>query len=185
MLSAKYGLSQRYANHSIRVTSLQVLEDHNIEGRHIIRISGHKSTASVQSYARRLSASRKRNISTCFSNHLSSETLQSTPKRMHVVSDKNKANICVDSNAHTKNDNISINKLSVTMPPVISSNFSNLNRSSGEGNNSSGNLVDFNVGNTVDDVSLSRLPAELLHSFNSFNNCNNCSFVFHVHMHQK
>ena len=39
-LSSKYGLSQRYTNHSIRVTSLQVLEDGNIEGRHIIRVSG-------------------------------------------------------------------------------------------------------------------------------------------------
>ena len=61
--STKYGLSERYTNHSIRVTSLQILEDENIEGRHIIRISGHKSVDYIQNYARRLSASRKRNIS--------------------------------------------------------------------------------------------------------------------------
>ena len=61
-LSAKYGLSQRYTNHSIRVTSLQILEDENIEGRHIIRISGHKTVDSVKNYAIKLSASRKRNI---------------------------------------------------------------------------------------------------------------------------
>ena len=47
------------------------LEDLNIKGRHIIRISGHKSVNSVQNYARRLSASRKRNISASFANHLS------------------------------------------------------------------------------------------------------------------
>ena len=70
-LSLKYGLSERYTNHSIRVTSLQVLKDLNIEGRHIIRISGHKSVNSVQNYVRRLSASRKRNISASFANHLS------------------------------------------------------------------------------------------------------------------
>ena len=70
-LSLKYGLSERYTNHSIRVTSLQVLEDLNIEGRHIIRISGHKSVNSVQNYDRPLSASRKRNISASFANHLS------------------------------------------------------------------------------------------------------------------
>ena len=70
-LSLKYGLSTRYTNHSIRVTSLQVLEDENIEGRHIIRISGHKSVDSVQNYARRLSTSRKRGISSVFSNRLS------------------------------------------------------------------------------------------------------------------
>ena len=45
-LSEKYKLSQRYTNHSIRVTSLQVLEDANVEGRHIIRVSGHKSLES-------------------------------------------------------------------------------------------------------------------------------------------
>ena len=58
-LSLKYKLSQRYTNHSIRVTSVQTLEDVNVEGRHIVRISGHKSINSVQSYARRLSAARK------------------------------------------------------------------------------------------------------------------------------
>ena len=67
----KDGLSKHYTNHSIRVTSLQVLEDLNIEGRHIIRISGHKSVNSVENYARCLSASRKRNISASFMNHLS------------------------------------------------------------------------------------------------------------------
>ena len=68
-MSSKYGLSERYTNHSIRVTSLQLLDDENIEGRHIIRISGHKSIDSVQNYAR-LSAARKRNISSLFSNNL-------------------------------------------------------------------------------------------------------------------
>ena len=61
-LSEKYKLSQRYTNHSIRVTSLQVLEDANVEGRHIIRVSGHKSLESVQNYARKLSSARKRSI---------------------------------------------------------------------------------------------------------------------------
>ena len=66
----KYGLSQRYTNHSIRVTSLQTMEDLNMEGRHIQRISGHKSIDSIKNYARRLSASRKRNISSSFATHL-------------------------------------------------------------------------------------------------------------------
>ena len=56
MLSTKYGLSQRYTNHSLRVTSLQVLDDANIDSRHIIRVSGHKNPESVSNYARRLSA---------------------------------------------------------------------------------------------------------------------------------
>lgn len=66
-LSLKYNLSQRYTNHSLRVTGLQALEDANFEGRHIIRISGHKSEQSIKNYARKLSAARKRNISSVLS----------------------------------------------------------------------------------------------------------------------
>ena len=64
MLSEKYELSQRYTNHSLRVTSIQVLEDGNVETRHIVRVSGHKNADSVANYARRLSAAKKRNLST-------------------------------------------------------------------------------------------------------------------------
>ena len=52
MLSNTYKLSRCYTNHSLRVTSLQALDDQNIEGRHIIRVSGHKNVESVQNYAR-------------------------------------------------------------------------------------------------------------------------------------
>ena len=55
--------------HSLRVTSLQVLDDPNIDSRHIIRVSGHKNPESVSNYyARRLSAARKRNISSLLAN---------------------------------------------------------------------------------------------------------------------
>ena len=67
MMSAKYKLSQRYTNHCLRVTSLQVLDDENIDSRHIIRVSGHKNPESVTNYARRLSASKKRKISSILS----------------------------------------------------------------------------------------------------------------------
>lgn len=66
----KYSLSKRYTNHCLRVTSLQLLEDQNIEGRHIIRISGHKNVESIKSYARTLSTSRKRNISSILSSSI-------------------------------------------------------------------------------------------------------------------
>ena len=66
-MSIKYHLSQRYTNHSVRVTGLQALEDANIEGRHIIRISGHKNDSSIKHYARKLSAARKRTISSVLS----------------------------------------------------------------------------------------------------------------------
>ena len=92
-MSTKYGLSQRYTNHSIRVTSLQVLEDENIEGRHIIRVSGHKNVDSVKNYARRLSTARKRNISSILSNSvsttkkpkISNETVESSSQMVPSV----------------------------------------------------------------------------------------------------
>ena len=61
-LSAKYSLSKRYTNYYVRVTSLKLMGNDQIPGRHIIRVSGHKSEASIKSYARKLSASASSNI---------------------------------------------------------------------------------------------------------------------------
>ena len=44
------------------------------------------------------------------------------------------------------------------------------------------NLVDFsNSDGNIDDASLTRVPAELLDSFNYFNNCTNCHFTLCTH----
>ena len=75
-MSLKYGLSERYTNHSVRVTALQLLDDNNIKDRHVVRVSGHKSTDSIKNYARRLSASRKRNISSVISKHIANPTFK-------------------------------------------------------------------------------------------------------------
>ena len=58
-LSIKWGLSQRYTNDCLAVTSLQILDDGNIDTLHTINVSGHKQTDSLQNYARRLLAARK------------------------------------------------------------------------------------------------------------------------------
>ena len=47
----------------------------SVEGRHIIRVSGHKSLESVQNYARKLSSARKRSISTIFSNSVENKKM--------------------------------------------------------------------------------------------------------------
>ena len=51
----------------MRVTTLQALNDHNVDGRHIVRVSGHKNLGSMKSYARKLSAAKKRKISSILS----------------------------------------------------------------------------------------------------------------------
>ena len=77
-MSKKYELSKRYTNHCVRVTSLQLLDDEEIPGRHIIRISGHKSESTIKTYARKLSSARKRNISDVF--HKATGILQESSK---------------------------------------------------------------------------------------------------------
>ena len=51
----------------IQIISCELLQssywmDENVPGRHIVRISGHKSEASIKTYARKLSSARKRSI---------------------------------------------------------------------------------------------------------------------------
>ena len=62
-ISRAADLSKQYTNHSIRVTAVTVLDHSNFEARHIMRVSGHKSEASIRSYSRRLSENKQREIS--------------------------------------------------------------------------------------------------------------------------
>ena len=79
-MSIKYDLSQRYTNHSLRVTGMQALDDNDIDGRHIIRITGHKNEDSIKHYARKFSAARKRNISSILSSVVDKENVASVGK---------------------------------------------------------------------------------------------------------
>lgn len=57
-ISEQAKLSFRYTNHSVRATAITDLDDAGIEARHM-RASGHKSEASIRSYAKRLSENKK------------------------------------------------------------------------------------------------------------------------------
>ena len=50
-------------NHCVRVTSVTILSDHNVEVRHIKVVTGHKSTTSIESYNARASLQQKENMS--------------------------------------------------------------------------------------------------------------------------
>ena len=69
-MSTDYQLSIRYTNHSLSVMAISVLDDAGISGRHIIRISGHKSEESLKSYSRKVSNAKKRTISNTMSHAL-------------------------------------------------------------------------------------------------------------------
>lgn len=50
-LSEKAGLSRRYTNHSLRATTVTILDAANIPGRHIMSVTGHKSESSLKTYS--------------------------------------------------------------------------------------------------------------------------------------
>ena len=82
-VSKAANLSKQYTNHSIRATAVTVLDHSNFEARHIMRVSGHKSEASIRSYSRRLSESKQREISetlglACGFSSESAETISSS-----------------------------------------------------------------------------------------------------------
>ena len=62
-ISVDCKLSQEYTNHVIRSTAVSVLDKNNIEARHIMCMSGHKSESSIRSYSRQLTESKTREMS--------------------------------------------------------------------------------------------------------------------------
>ena len=51
-ISIDANLSITYSNHSIRATSISVLDTAGFEARHIMSISGHKAESSIRSYSK-------------------------------------------------------------------------------------------------------------------------------------
>ena len=164
-LSSKYDLSQRYTNHSIRVTGLQALEDSNFEGRHIIRISGHKSENSIKNYARKLSASRKRSMSSALSSMVDEE-LNINPKENTSTPEPSKKQMIATA---TSEDSFDSHHLSSISP------------------------IDFNFDTTNDDDSFfDQIPTSLLQSSSSIKSrqhhmpvFNNCSVTINYNFYNK
>ena len=61
-ISIAADLSTVYINHSIRSTSITALDSNNIEARHIQAVSGHKSVATIKTYAKYCAPSKKREM---------------------------------------------------------------------------------------------------------------------------
>ena len=51
-ISTEAKLSQVYTNHSIRATSITILDKAGFEARHIMSVSGHKNESSIRSYSK-------------------------------------------------------------------------------------------------------------------------------------
>jgi hypothetical protein len=72
-ISIKAKLSQRYANHSVRATSISAMDNAGVEARHIMRASGNRSESSIRSYSKRLSENKQREISDSLNSALQTE----------------------------------------------------------------------------------------------------------------
>ena len=62
-LSIEAKLSCVYTNHSIRATTITILDECSYKARHIMALSGHPNESSIRSYASQTSLSTKRKMS--------------------------------------------------------------------------------------------------------------------------
>ena len=69
-LSIKVKLSCVYTNHSIRATTITILDKCGYEARHIMALSGNRSESRIRSYASQTSLSTKRKMSETLSESL-------------------------------------------------------------------------------------------------------------------
>ena len=77
-LSIAAKLSCIYTNHSIRATTITILDECGYEARHIIAVSGHRSESSIRSYAAQTSLSTKRKMSETLADSLNNKRTVTT-----------------------------------------------------------------------------------------------------------
>jgi len=69
-------LSREYTNHSVRATSVTILDCAGFQACHIMAVSGHKSESCIRSYASKTSSNVKHVMSDSFSNALRTQDIQ-------------------------------------------------------------------------------------------------------------
>ena len=114
-ISTDAGLTKVYTNHSIRATCITLLDSAGSEARHIMSVSGHKSEASIRSYAK-TDLDRKRKMSDILSSTMISNSMNKHPKLSEEseVSDAELSNIdlsAIGSLPYKRNFGFGINLL--------------------------------------------------------------------------
>lgn len=69
-------LSREYKNHSVRATSITIMDVEGISGSHIMKVSGHKLKSSLKSYSHFISDQKKREITDTLSSALGQQNDQ-------------------------------------------------------------------------------------------------------------
>jgi len=75
-MSTSAEIAPPLTNYCVRVTSVTVLSDHNIEARRIKTVTGHKSDNSIESYCSRASFQQKENMSSILSGFISGDSAE-------------------------------------------------------------------------------------------------------------
>jgi hypothetical protein len=78
------GLKNMYNNHSLRATSITILDVNNFSSRDIMSVSGHRSESSLKSYTGKVGTKRKHDMSEALSAALI-ETSETTESNVQVV----------------------------------------------------------------------------------------------------
>ena len=93
-------LSMVYTNHSVRATSITIMDNGGITGRHIMKVSGHRSETSLKSYSNRVSDKKKKEISDVLSNAISVNTIStdSASKNTTVKANLSMEDVSKDDN---------------------------------------------------------------------------------------
>lgn len=73
-ISKQFSLSRSYTNHSLRATTVHILDAANIPGSHIRSITGHKSESSLKTYTGFTTNRTKKTMSSIVSESLRSTT---------------------------------------------------------------------------------------------------------------
>ena len=85
-LSRDVQLSRVYTNHSIRATSVTILDNSGFQAHHIMTVSGHKTESSIRSYASKTADNVKRAMSDSLSTALHSHDIQLLQPEAPLVS---------------------------------------------------------------------------------------------------
>lgn len=75
-------LSCEYRNHFVRATCITALDIARISGRHIMKVSGHKTETSLKSYSHYVSDTKKREISETLSTALGQTDVKETEENL-------------------------------------------------------------------------------------------------------
>ena len=109
-MSQKAGIEPHLTNHCVRVTSVTVLSDNNVEARHIKAVTDHKSDQSIESYSVRPSFRQKENMSNILSRFISSEEEQSlvVHDNSSILSSKDFSVFRIQSSVQQSNQKVEI-----------------------------------------------------------------------------